>query len=361
MTFLAQNLDFSYKDGRKVLDGVGFDVSSGDLLAILGPNGAGKTTLLRCATGFLKSSGGAVLLNGKNVKEVSYASFWKTVSYVPQAKGRALPYTAREMILLGGSYGIFSKPGAKDLKRADELTERLGIERLRDKKCDEISGGELQMVLIARALAGEPELLILDEPESNLDFRNQLLVMDTISQLAAEGVCCVFNTHYPAHAMQRASKALLLGGDGKSLFGKTAQVVTEENIEKAFGVRAVIGEIETPVNVARDVIPVMLSPLGGELSAGGAEDAQCLATVSLITSGGYEAEINALLHKYNDYLIGRMGMPYRKGGVNIINVNMDAPVSVVKELTHRFGLLPGVSVKATYARAYYPESRQTYE
>ena len=112
------------------------------------------------------------------------------------------------------------------------------------------------MVLIARALAAEPQVLILDEPESNLDFKNQLLVLDTMQSLARAGLTCVFNTHYPAHALRRANKALLLGRNGKSLFGSTQDVVTEQNISDYFGVRAVIGSIETPDGAYADVIPV---------------------------------------------------------------------------------------------------------
>lgn len=132
----------------------------------------------------------------------------------------------------------------------------LGITHLIGKKCSEISGGELQMVLIAKALAAEPQVLILDEPESNLDFKNQLIVLDTITKLAAEGMTCVFNTHYPAHALQRADKALILSKDGEYVFGETEKVVNEENIEKAFGVQAVIGEIETEEGIRKDVIPL---------------------------------------------------------------------------------------------------------
>ena len=112
------------------------------------------------------------------------------------------------------------------------------------------------MVLIARALAAEPQVLILDEPESNLDFKNQLLVLDTMQSLARAGLTCVFNTHYPAHALRRANKALLLGRNGTSLFGRTQDIVTEQNISDYFGVRAVIGSIETPDGVYADVIPV---------------------------------------------------------------------------------------------------------
>ena len=114
------------------------------------------------------------------------------------------------------------------------------------------------MVLIARALASQPGVLVLDEPESNLDFKNQLLVLDTIEDLARSGLTCIFNTHFPAHALRRANQALLLGRGGKSVYGKTCEVVTEDRISEFFGVRAVIGEMQTPLGVYPDVIPVSI-------------------------------------------------------------------------------------------------------
>lgn len=353
MSFIIENGCFSYKGSEhRLLQSINLSAEGGDLVAILGPNGSGKTTLLRCAMGFLRWSSGASLLNGRDIKTISTKELWRNVAYVPQARSIVSAYTVREMILLGRSsrIGVFAQPRLLDMRKADEVMDRLGITKLKDKRCNAISGGELQMALIARALAAEPELLILDEPESNLDFRNQLLVMDTMSEIAAEGLTCIFNTHYPAHAMRRANKALLLTNDGRNLFGSVESVVTEANIERAFGVKAVISEIETPVNVTRDVIPVMVSKAEGELGHESANDRPCLATVSIITHGQEQGgRINALLHEYNSYLIGRMGMPYRKWGVNIINVNVDAPESVVRELTQKLGVLPSVSVKATFA------------
>ena len=142
------------------------------------------------------------------------------------------------------------------IRRSNRCLSRYRLTEDEILSCCELSGGELQMVLIARALATEPQVLVLDEPESNLDFKNQLLVLDTMQSLARAGLTCVFNTHYPAHALRRANKALLLGRNGKSLFGSTQDVVTEQNISDYFGVRAVIGSIETPDGAYADVIPV---------------------------------------------------------------------------------------------------------
>ncbi len=417
-----------------------FSAGSGELVAILGPNGAGKTTLLRCMMGFLTWNEGRCLIDGEDIRTLPSRKLWQRVSYVPQARGAFASMTARDMILLGctNRIGVFSVPGSAQRAQAEELAEQLGISGLLDKKCTEISGGELQMVLIARALAAKPELLILDEPESNLDFKNQLIVLDTMSRLAAEGMCCIFNTHYPTHALMRASKSLILQKGGASIFGDTPTVLTEDNIKKAFGVQAVIGEIETAGNIYYSILPLKIiekeeaeglnagyraknghgsdtgaleeadgrrgagsskrpsghsesgnpeepsghsesgnpkessghSGLGSleessghsgsgspkEVSAqpdtgmSGETHGQAIAVISLIFRDySLSDRINGLLHEYRDYIIGRMGVPYRDGGVCIVNVTLDAPRESIAALSHRLNILPGVNVKTTYA------------
>ena len=320
-------------------------------MAILGPNGAGKTTLLRCMMGFLSWNSGVSLLDEADIRTIPVRQLWRKVAYVPQARQASSAYSVEETVMLGrGShFGLLQQPSENDIKKVKEVMQRLHISHIAKKKCSEISGGELQMVLIARALASEPQVLILDEPESNLDFRNQLLVLDTMSELAAQGMCCIFNTHFPSHALQRAAKSLLFCGNGKTIFGNTNEIVTEDNIQKAFGVKAVIGEIETSETVLQDVIPVAISsgkedmvPIGNE---------KRLAVIAIITSSFDSGQqINRLLHQYADCLVGRMGMPYRENGVYIINVVLDGPEKDIQALSHKLGVLPGVSVKTTYAQ-----------
>ncbi|MBQ4321087.1 MAG: ABC transporter ATP-binding protein, partial [Oscillospiraceae bacterium] len=187
MRFEVRNGSFRYpKSERQVLQNVSFAAEAGEVTAILGPNGAGKTTLLRCAMGLLKWNGGGSYLDGKDIRRLSYRELWQKVAYVPQARQASDAYTVEEMVLLGRSarIGRFSLPGKEDLAAAAAALERLGLSRYAARRCSELSGGELQMVLIARALASQPEVLILDEPESNLDFKNQLLVLDTMTSLA---------------------------------------------------------------------------------------------------------------------------------------------------------------------------------
>ena len=352
MNLTVKNGGFFYRKNHPIFRDINFSVDSGEILAILGPNGAGKTTLLRCITGMLAWRSGQSLLDGEPIRTMPAGKLWSRMAYVPQAKGASSPYTAFETVLLGRSSYLnpFSSPGKEDLEKAREVMELLGIWHLAEKKCTAISGGELQMVLIARALASEPQVLVLDEPESNLDFKNQLVVLDAISSLAQRGMTCIFNTHYPAHALQRAEKSLVLSRGGDYVFGPTSSVVTEDTIRGAFGVEAVIGEIETPGNMLPNVIPLQIArEQASEFNTDSSR--RSIATITIIAdSNRMSDKINGLLHEYNHLMIGRMGMPYRECGLYLITVTLDGPRDEILELSHRLNILPEVSTKTTFAK-----------
>lgn len=350
MRLSVENGSFGYKKDKTILKNINFSVDSGELLAILGPNGAGKTTLLRAIMGFLKWNEGKSTLDGVDISKIPPNKLWSKVSYVPQAKSAATSYTVEDMILLGrgSNLGFFSQPTEADKKAVNKIIDELNIGFLRGKTCNALSGGELQMVLIAKALASNPEVLILDEPESNLDFKNQLMVLDTISRLVSEGKTCIFNTHYPAHALQRATKSLILDKNQNVLFGDTPAVVTEANIENAFGVKAVIGEVETRQNILKDVIPLSASSGKSSPLFEKCDDSEQLAVISIAAKRECAESINRLLHEYHSYIVGRMGMPYKKYNVNVINITLDGPKTELEILTSRLNTLPGVSVKTVY-------------
>jgi len=345
-----ENGCFAYKGGPQILKDINIEVRPGEILAVLGPNGAGKTTLLRCMMDMLHWQSGRSLLDGEDIRSIPASKLWRRMAYVPQARTAAASYTAFQTVLLGRSsrIGAFSSPSEEDLKAADRVMERLGISHLADKPCHAISGGELQMVLIARAMAAEPEILVLDEPESNLDFKNQLIVLDTMSALAAEGVACVFNTHYPAHALQRAGKSLMLAKDGNSVFGETTAVVTEENIRRAFGVEALIGEVETPRSIMKNVVAVGLSEDDEEAEKAGREGTLLASVTVIMRSNEHASLVNAALREYSHLLIGRMGLPHRRSDKYIISVMLEGPAKDIEALSHRLSLIPDISVKTTY-------------
>ncbi len=349
MTLTIDNGCFFYGK-EKILKNIQFSAKAGDLIAILGPNGAGKTTLLRCITGILKWQSGKSAIDGIDITAIPARELWKKVAYVPQAKSVATSATVLQSVLLGRSshLNLFESPKPEDIVVSRRILEQLGIAHLAEKSCSQISGGELQMVLIARALAAQPQILILDEPESNLDFKNQLIVLNTISDLARQGLTCIFNTHYPAHALQRANKSLILCRGGEFYFGDTAEIVTEENIAKAFGVRAAIGQIETDHIQLQNVVAL---DINDQTVAATDSDQNTVAALTILMENNKHAkQINELLHDYRDCIIGRMGMPYKPAGVYIINVTLDAHERIIRNIQHQISLIPGISAKVTYAR-----------
>ena len=260
MTFSVRGGSFSYGSDL-VLKRISFSVESGEVLCVLGPNGAGKTTLLKCMTGLLKWDEGESCIDDKPLQVWRQKDLWRRIAYVPQAKGSAFGFTAFDMVLLGRSAHLrtFEQPDEKDKRIALSAMEDAGIASLKDKLCTEMSGGELQMVLIARSLAVEPEMLVFDEPESNLDFKNQLIILNTIYRLAKERrISAVVSTHYPAHAMKIADKALILNKSGESTSGAVEKVITEDSMKKAFGVQVCINEFEYQNAIYKDVVPLYL-------------------------------------------------------------------------------------------------------
>lgn len=260
MNFSVENGQFGYAE-KKILRDISFSLRESEVLSVLGPNGVGKTTLLKCMMGLLKWEKGRTLIDGRPLEEMKVSDIWSKIAYVPQSKGTALSYTALEMVLMGRSakLGVFAQPSREDYRAAELAMEQVGISHLSAKQCSRMSGGELQMVLIARALSANPQMLVLDEPESNLDFKNQLVVLEIIQRLSKEqGIAAIVNTHYPAHALKIADKALLLSYDGTSRFGDVAQIVSEENMCKAFHVEVKIVDFVHKEQNHKSVIPISI-------------------------------------------------------------------------------------------------------
>jgi len=256
---------FSYRKNEPLLQDVSFSAEAGETLAILGPNGVGKTTLIKCLLGFLPWESGATSIDGRDIRALKGRELWRRVSYVPQARKPAFSYRAEDMVLLGRSpyLGDFSMPGKRDREAAERAMELAGITHLIGKSCGQLSGGELQLVLIARALAAEPEYLVLDEPESGLDFRNQLVVLDLIARLCREKrLTVILNTHYPDHALRVSERALLLFGGGVYQFGRTEQILTEEHMRALFGVDIAVWRERIAQKEYAAVIPLEILETG---------------------------------------------------------------------------------------------------
>lgn len=233
----AQALAFGFP-GRVVGRDVSFSLAAGEVMCVLGPNGGGKTTLFRTLLGLLASHGGNVLLDGKPLTVLSRREIARLSGYVPQGHSSYFAYTVREFVLMGRTahLGAFSAPGKRDREIAARALESLGISHLAEKPVTEISAGERQLVLVGRALAQEPRLMVLDEPTTGLDFGNQVRVLQRISALASAGISILFSSHDPDHAFLTAQRALLLGEGRAMALGAPAEVIRADTLERLYGV-----------------------------------------------------------------------------------------------------------------------------
>ena len=246
MTLEIRNLGFSYRE-HQVLDGVDITIGDGEMVALLGKNGAGKTTLLRLIPGFLKACSGDILMDGTPIGEMKLRDRARLMAYIPQITRSAFPYSVRTSILMGcsNSLSLLQSPGKKEEEKVDQMIDLLNLHDLADRNMDNISGGERQLVLVARALMQDAKLLILDEPTSFLDYSNQLLVLEKVSGLVARGYSCIFSTHNPDQALMHSTRVVamadgtiayddkpegLMGSDVLSrLYGRKISVVRTES------------------------------------------------------------------------------------------------------------------------------------
>ncbi len=259
MKLEVQDGEYSYEAGKILFERVSFSVQAGEILTILGPNGVGKTTLLKCTISLLKWARGKTLVDGMPLGSLSEKQIWQKIGYVPQGSGVVFAYKVLDMVLMGRTphLGWFSLPARTDVSIARQAMETVGITHLQDRPCAEISGGEMQLVLIARALASQPEVMVLDEPESHLDLKNQLVILGVLEKLAREsGLSCIINTHYPDHALRISDKTLLLARDKSYIFGKTSDVITEETLRSFFGLDVKIVAVNTGNKLIKAIVPV---------------------------------------------------------------------------------------------------------
>lgn len=249
MKLEVKGLHFSYAPGREVLKDISFEVGSGDIFCVLGPNGCGKTTLLKCLGGILKPNKGSILLDGVEASSIPRAEYAKLVGYVPQEHGLVFPYKVIDVVLMGRAphLGIFSTPSEKDYKIAEEALREVGISHLKDRPYVELSGGERQLVVIARVLAQQPKILLLDEPTSHLDIKNQMAIIKIISKLAEQGMTIVMSTHVPGHALLFSSKVGIMVNGRFIAIGKPEDVVTEERLKMAYDIDVKILTVKNPL------------------------------------------------------------------------------------------------------------------
>ncbi|MGI6434712.1 MAG: ABC transporter ATP-binding protein [Syntrophomonadaceae bacterium] len=249
MELEMRNLSCGYGQ-RRVVEGISLCVNAGEVIGLLGANGCGKTTLIKTILGLLPVHGGEVLLEGSNIKNWTSAQIARVIGYIPQMHTPPFPFEVLDVVLMGRTAHIkpFASPTRKDVKIAERALEMLSISCLKDRIYTEISGGERQLVLIARALAQEPRILIMDEPTASLDFGNQIKVLSHVRQLARMNIAVLMSCHFPEHAFLYSNRAVLLHGGRILHSGAPGESITAERLKTLYGVEVDIVTVNNRAN-----------------------------------------------------------------------------------------------------------------
>ena len=221
-----------------VLEDVSFELLPGRVCCLLGPNGVGKTTLFKTILGFLPRMGGHFYLGDKDIDEYTRKEIARIIAYVPQAHVPAFPFMVEDVVTMGRTAWFKNSrtPGKEDIEIAVDILESLSIGHLRNRIYTHLSGGERQMVLVARALAQRPKFLVMDEPASNLDFGNQMRVLKQVMELKNNGIGIIMASHHPDHAFLCDSDVILISSDGRTSAGHCDEMLTEETLSKAYSI-----------------------------------------------------------------------------------------------------------------------------
>ena len=235
MRIETKNISFHY-NGVRALRNVTFDVDSGDMIAIIGQNGSGKSTLLKCLNGILKVDEGKIEIGGRSLARISSRELSRLMAYIPQSEEITMGINVFDTVLLGRKPYIKGRPSSGDLEIVAGLLSRLELEPIAMRNMDTLSGGQQQRVFIARALAQQPSILLLDEPIANLDINHQMKVMNLLQQLSAEGITVVITIHDVNMAARFCNKALMLKRGTVFAFGPKS-VYTPKNIENLYDIQ----------------------------------------------------------------------------------------------------------------------------
>ena len=235
----VESLQFSY-GARQVLKNISFRAGRDELIFVLGANGAGKTTLFRCMLGLLHGYRGKILLDGQNIASLPAKELARQIAFIPQFHNPVFSYTALDMVLMGTNHRLstFASPGRREREIAMQSMAQLGIEAFAGRNFQELSGGEQQLVLVARALAQEARILLMDEPTSALDYGNQLRVLEKVASLSTQGYTVLLSCHNPQHALLYARRVIALADGAVCADGAPESVLDAALIRKLYGVDA---------------------------------------------------------------------------------------------------------------------------
>ncbi|PKL41830.1 MAG: ABC transporter ATP-binding protein [Candidatus Riflebacteria bacterium HGW-Riflebacteria-1] len=253
----VENLSFAW-GSHKILEDVSFSIEPGTVTSILGPNGSGKTTLLKILLGFLKPLNGRVLLNDSDLATLDLKARAKKMAYVAQRHSAVFSYRVIDVVALGRIpyANIFCKITDADYGLAENCLNQLGIAQLASRPYTEISGGEQQLVLIARALVQQAEILVMDEPVSGLDYGNQLMLLKQLRKLAQSGITCIKTTHYPEHALWTSDRAIFLR-DGRIIAsGNSTEIINSETLKELYNADIMVLKSEAGSHIMRTCVPI---------------------------------------------------------------------------------------------------------
>ena len=241
----VRDLRAGYGD-KEVVHGVSFDIPRGQFVCVIGANGCGKSTLLKNLLGLAKPFGGSVHIEGENIDEMDEKQRARHFAYIPQAHTPPFPFKVSDVVILGRTpylTGIATSVGERDQVIAYRAMQQLSIEHLADKVYTELSGGQQQLVLIARALAQQPDLLVMDEPTASLDFGNQQLVLSCVHELSRMGMSVLMVTHDPDHALFCSDRVIMMEAGQVIGDGLPEDIITTDNLRRIYGTESYVTDV----------------------------------------------------------------------------------------------------------------------